>query len=621
VVVVGIAALAGGDTREEVVVEVVVLLVVVLLLLLGYDCCWLTTAAAGVCELALTAASANMMAAAIPAAAGAAAAAAAAAGPASDAPVVRVGAGVDLATLDTVYPTLRVRIVSPPGADARLSGATGGRILVAAAPFRRGDVVFEEVATVWCSRATRTALCETTPAAARAFMGGLQWVAPFDALRQLAPECLPATAAASSVGPGTAAAARLCASLLAAARQPPLPPGDDRDAVLRALLLKLLFDANSFAAHVPLHGAAAAGAPPPPLAPGTAVGLLVAMMNHACCPNVAHAWRWDVAAGAPVVSVVAVRDIGAGEELCTRYLDVDTAPKHVRRKTLRERYGFTCQCVRCAARVDDAMAFRCGSCAGGAVLGWSNTCTACGASTDLAADELVEERSAVLTALVPPAPAPTGLIGSRAAAAGTDDGVDDGADEAGAADVDDAAAAATAASAAEAAALEAVLALLAPRDAAAHGLLRRRAITRLREGDVAGALADAASVSAAVAFMPYLSPATAMATHLLYADAAVAGGDIPAACAAYAAAADLEAQLCHPLRARYYPLPAASSSPPPLAAALRALVDHPPAPGLPSLRELQLARAPATSTPDATAGAGAAGEEAAAAAAAAVAGV
>ena len=45
-------------------------------------------------------------------------------------------------------------------------------------------------------------------------------------------------------------------------------------------------------------------------------------------------------------TVVALRRVRAGEELCISYCDVHQ-PRDVRRATLRH-YGFECACVRCA---------------------------------------------------------------------------------------------------------------------------------------------------------------------------------------------------------------------------------------------------------------------------------
>jgi len=83
------------------------------------------------------------------------------------------------------------------------------------------------------------------------------------------------------------------------------------------------------------------------------------LLNHSCVPNVAFDSRPIVAAkcgeagpaGAaaapPVYSLVALRDIGVGEELTHCYASSSEGPA-VRQAYLRAHHGFTCACPRCA---------------------------------------------------------------------------------------------------------------------------------------------------------------------------------------------------------------------------------------------------------------------------------
>ena len=66
-------------------------------------------------------------------------------------------------------------------------------------------------------------------------------------------------------------------------------------------------------------------------------------INHSCLPNVCHCWN-------PILqqlTVHAVRDIKAGEELHTTYINGACRPKKFRQNELK-RYDFTCNCDACA---------------------------------------------------------------------------------------------------------------------------------------------------------------------------------------------------------------------------------------------------------------------------------
>eukprot|EP00644_Phytophthora_capsici_P011718 jgi/Phyca11/572938/estExt2_Genewise1.C_PHYCAscaffold_500272 len=73
---------------------------------------------------------------------------------------------------------------------------------------------------------------------------------------------------------------------------------------------------------------------------GTALFSGICTMNHSCDPNCTVLYTKDGAA-----HVFAVQDIGAGEELCISYIDVDQEVNE-REECLRE-YQFVCHCDRC----------------------------------------------------------------------------------------------------------------------------------------------------------------------------------------------------------------------------------------------------------------------------------
>ncbi|KAL6718168.1 hypothetical protein ACLMJK_004256 [Lecanora helva] len=70
-----------------------------------------------------------------------------------------------------------------------------------------------------------------------------------------------------------------------------------------------------------------------------------ARINHSCTPNVSHSWNEKLGD----LTVHAVRDIGAGEELVTAYvgLCVGREKRNGGEAGLEERYGFRCRCVAC----------------------------------------------------------------------------------------------------------------------------------------------------------------------------------------------------------------------------------------------------------------------------------
>lgn len=81
-----------------------------------------------------------------------------------------------------------------------------------------------------------------------------------------------------------------------------------------------------------------------PLGPNSDVGAifpLVARLNHSCKPNAQHAW--NEAKGVEVVH--AVREVKEGEELTLSYSM--GGPSQERRGSLKEYFGFDCQCEAC----------------------------------------------------------------------------------------------------------------------------------------------------------------------------------------------------------------------------------------------------------------------------------
>lgn len=87
----------------------------------------------------------------------------------------------------------------------------------------------------------------------------------------------------------------------------------------------------------------------------TAVGIslstVAAMINHSCNPNVAIVYPNGPGADRPM-HVVAIKDIEAGEELTTFYIDVSD-PVDIRQDLLQKRYGFRCTCDLCVRNISN----------------------------------------------------------------------------------------------------------------------------------------------------------------------------------------------------------------------------------------------------------------------------
>ena len=256
-----------------------------------------------------------------------------------------------------------------------------------------------------------------------------------------------------------------------------------------------------------------------------------------------------------LVSFVPLTRLAAGDEVSVRYVEMAHAPKHVRRRMLRQHFDFTCQCVRCGGRVDDAIRFNCPSAAAGRscdgvhcdgwVPGYGSACVRCGATVEEGEDERSNLLAQLLGEPIPEghgaATTTRGEIDSGAASpfaeailravVSAHDGVDDSA----------AAAATRTLVTAEPAA---ITALLHASDAGWNALLRQRAAAELRTWlrDAASAAAAPATAHEAAArawaglqVTASASPLVREATALLVAETAVAcrspGATVATACA------------------------------------------------------------------------------------------
>ncbi|ORY22390.1 hypothetical protein BCR39DRAFT_551744 [Naematelia encephala] len=81
----------------------------------------------------------------------------------------------------------------------------------------------------------------------------------------------------------------------------------------------------------------------PSLSPiGLAMSPITALFNHSCRPNAVVVFP----NGGGEMNVVAISDIEPGQEILTSYIDV-SLPREFRRKELKDRYGFECDCPLC----------------------------------------------------------------------------------------------------------------------------------------------------------------------------------------------------------------------------------------------------------------------------------
>jgi hypothetical protein len=116
-----------------------------------------------------------------------------------------------------------------------------------------------------------------------------------------------------------------------------LPPGAAQRAGLRALGAAM---ESAVAASTDLerHSAGACAA----------VYDVQSCCNHSCAPNVAI----SCPIGTDRMTLTAVRDIAAGEEITFAYADSGLAV-HERRAQLFRSYLFECECARCEAELGD----------------------------------------------------------------------------------------------------------------------------------------------------------------------------------------------------------------------------------------------------------------------------
>jgi tetratricopeptide (TPR) repeat protein len=133
---------------------------------------------------------------------------------------------------------------------------------------------------------------------------------------------------------------------------------------------------------------------------------LVDMANNSCSPTCAYVGVWDAAAQAPAMRLVAERDVRAGEELTIAYVNRADS-KEQRLAKLREGFGFTCTCARCAAPHDDAIVLRCGACGTGRVYSGASACADCGAA--VSPEEVARLEAAAVALLVSAAEDPVAL--------------------------------------------------------------------------------------------------------------------------------------------------------------------------------------------------------------------
>ncbi|KAJ7053363.1 hypothetical protein C8F01DRAFT_1260703 [Mycena amicta] len=85
----------------------------------------------------------------------------------------------------------------------------------------------------------------------------------------------------------------------------------------------------------------------PDLTPlGACVAPPVALINHACQPNAVVVFPGGNSGKEPLMHVVTIREVQAGEEILTAYIDT-TLPRTQRRQALKETYSFDCACILC----------------------------------------------------------------------------------------------------------------------------------------------------------------------------------------------------------------------------------------------------------------------------------
>lgn len=79
---------------------------------------------------------------------------------------------------------------------------------------------------------------------------------------------------------------------------------------------------------------------------GSALFPTTARINHACAPNADYTFRADL----QQMTVLATREIQAGEEVQISYFDAEGRTRRERIEYLHGAYGFTCTCSACSAK-------------------------------------------------------------------------------------------------------------------------------------------------------------------------------------------------------------------------------------------------------------------------------
>ncbi|GAA5919477.1 hypothetical protein JCM1841_002222 [Sporobolomyces salmonicolor] len=128
---------------------------------------------------------------------------------------------------------------------------------------------------------------------------------------------------------------------------------------------------------------------------GVSISPLTALFNHSCSPNAVVVFPSFPSSSWPKhMRVVTLKPISPGEEVLTSYVDI-ALPRELRRKELKDRYKFDCDCVECTGKVregkvDPREALSCptAGCEGliarpGSSAHVDAACSACGAATTL----------------------------------------------------------------------------------------------------------------------------------------------------------------------------------------------------------------------------------------------
>ncbi|WVF67350.1 hypothetical protein IAT40_002105 [Kwoniella sp. CBS 6097] len=129
----------------------------------------------------------------------------------------------------------------------------------------------------------------------------------------------------------------------------PLKPGEDEDKLGPAEMSEYGFDGvGELLDLVSAFRVNSFTLSSPSLSPlGVSTSPIVALANHSCDPNAVVVFP----KGGRTMEVVAIRDIAAGEEILTSYIDV-TTPYISRRTELSDRYLFKCDCALCHRSVN-----------------------------------------------------------------------------------------------------------------------------------------------------------------------------------------------------------------------------------------------------------------------------